>query len=581
MQRHHLTDSRLANMGATAIHDAYLTYANTFAAITQRAPRRFAERDWAAGRADARERLALYRQIIDHSEREIRLLLAERLQDKFVWAGMKAVYSSLIEHHDDWELAETFFNSVTRRIFDTVGVDPQIEFVATDFGLPPTPSNIPVYDSYRPTNDLVTAVEQLIRKYGFQASFAGLRRDCGQITARIKEELAARKTFLTQIDMVKQPFFRGMAVYLVGRLVTPTVVIPFVLALLHDDEGIRVDGVLFDESSVSILFSFARSYFHVEAPRPYDVVQFVRSIIPRKRVAEIYISMGYHKHGKTELYRDLLHHLARSDEQFQIAPGQPGMVMTVFLMPDYDMVFKVIKDRFNQPKKTTRQEVIAKYELVFHHDRAGRLVDAQAFEHLQFSRERFAASLLAELEQQASRTVHAEGDAVVVSHCYVERQVTPLDMYLRQVEPPAAEAAVIEYGRAIKDLAATNIFPGDMLLKNFGVTRHGRVVFYDYDELTPLLDCRFRRFPPGHTYDDELAAEPWFYVAENDIFPEEFLRFMGLSPELQAVFEAHHGDLLCLEFWQETQARIESGDLLHIRPYDDETRLGPEPRHDA
>ena len=566
-----LTDSRLANMGATVIYDAYLTFGTNFQLITHRAHDRFASRDWTGHRTDARQRLELYRQVISHVATQIEHLLADRCQDKLVWASMKAVYSSRIAQNDDWELAETFFNSVTRRIFTTVGVDPQIEFVATDFDFPPTPSHVDVYRIYPPAENIPELIARIITEYDLAAPFACLEWNCQQIDTHLRQRLGDSQ--ITQIDMVKKPFYRGKGAYLLGRIFTTTGMLPLALALLHDEKGIYVDSVLTDENSISILFSFARSYFHVETERPFDLVQFIRSLIPQKRQAEIYISLGYNKHGKTELYRDLLHHLAHSTGQFTIAPGQRGMVMIVFVLPDYDLVFKLIKDQFGYPKRTTRREVMAQYEMVFHHDRAGRLLDAQTFEHLQFSRERFTPRLLEELLQVASRTVQVDGDYVVVHHGYVERRVTPLDLYLQEARAEDAAAAVLDYGQTIKDLAAANIFTGDMLLKNFGVTRHGRVVFYDYDELRPLTDCRFRRFPASFNYEDELSADPWFPIGEDDIFPQEFLRFMGLPPALQEIFVAQHGDLLDIPFWQDIQTRLKAGEIISIIPYAESQRL--------
>ncbi|MCL4868783.1 MAG: bifunctional isocitrate dehydrogenase kinase/phosphatase [Anaerolineae bacterium] len=569
-----LTDSRLANMGAAVIHDAFVAYSQNFNKITRQAQTRFEERDWHGHRADAQQRLGLYGQVINHLVTQIRSLLAERVTDKLVWASMKAVYSSLITTDDDWELAETFFNSVTRRIFATVGVDPQIEFVATDFDMPPTPSPVDVYRSYFPRgHSLEALLLQIVQEYGYQAKFAHLEQDCAQVARRIEAFVAGNAAAITQIDMVKQPFSRGKGAYLIGRIFTSSGMIPLALALLNNDAGIYIDAVILDENGVSVLFSFARSYFHVAITRPFDLVYFVHSLIPRKRKAEIYISLGYNKHGKTELYRDLLRHLAQSTAQFEIAPGQRGMVMIVFTLPDYDMVFKVIKDRFDYPKRTTRAEVIRQYEMVFHHDRAGRLVDAQTFEHLQFRQEQFAPALLAELLAVAGQTVCLEGEYLVVRHAYMERQVTPLDLYLAQAAPQDAAAAVIDYGQAIKDLAAANIFPGDMLLKNFGVTRHGRVVFYDYDELRPLTECNFRRFPPSLHYEDELSAEPWFHIGDDDVFPQEFLRFMGFSPTQQAIFITHHADLLDISYWCETQQRIHAGEIISIIPYTQSQRL--------
>jgi isocitrate dehydrogenase kinase/phosphatase len=303
------------------------------------------------------------------------------------------------------------------------------------------------------------------------------------------------------------------------------------------------------------------------------MVGFLKSIMPRKRVAELYIAIGYNKHGKSELYCDLLQHLDSSQEKFEIAEGERGMVMEVFTMPDYDVVFKVIKDRFPPSKNTTRQEVMAKYYLVFKHDRAGRLVDAQEFEHLKFDRSRFSQDLLEQLQSVAGASVEVDDDHVVIKHAYVERRVRPLNVYLDEVGGSEARAAIIDYGQAIKDLAATNIFPGDMLLKNFGVTRHGRVVFYDYDELSLLSDCNFRLMPPPRSYEEELSDEPWFAVGEGDIFPEEFKYFLGLKRELKDLFVKQHSDLFGVDFWHQTQSRIKAQKIIDIFPYEPSRRL--------
>jgi isocitrate dehydrogenase kinase/phosphatase len=330
---------------------------------------------------------------------------------------------------------------------------------------------------------------------------------------------------------------------------------------------------LLDEDEVSILFSFARSYFHVAIDRPYDLVRFLKTIMPRKRTAELYISIGYNKHGKTELYRDLLHHLAASDDSFEIARGQPGMVMVVYTMPAFDLVFKTIRDYFEYPKRTTRRSVMEKYHLVFKHDRAGRLVDAQEFEHLQFERARFDEALLAELQEEAGKSVDFCEDQIIIKHAYVERRIIPLDIYVREADEAAARAAVVEYGNAIKDLAVSNIFPGDMLLKNFGVTRHGRVVFYDYDELCLLTSCNFRTVPPAPSYEDELAPEPWYSVDENDVFPEQFPHFVGIHGKLRDVFLEHHADLFDVTYWRGVQERLQAGEIIGILPYAEERHL--------
>jgi isocitrate dehydrogenase kinase/phosphatase len=307
---------------------------------------------------------------------------------------------------------------------------------------------------------------------------------------------------------------------------------------------------------------------------PRALVDFLQSILPIRRRSELYISIGFNKHGKTELYRELLSHLAQTPERFEDAPGERGLVMIVFTLPSLELVFKVIRERFGPPKSTSREEVKQKYDQVFARDRAGRLADAQVFEHLAFEASRFDPGLLDELLREAEGTVRLEGDRVVIDHLYAEKRVRPLNLVLREAEPEAARAAVLDYGQAIRDLAATNTFPGDLLLKNFGVTRNGRVIFYDYDEFSLVTECRFRQMPTASSDEQEMSGEPWFYVAPGDVFPEEFLRFLGLLPHLRQAFVEAHGELLTAAWWRELQARLEEGELVDIFPYSPERRLG-------
>ena len=569
------TDSRLANMAANAIHDAFRVYRTEFKDCTRLSKQLFETCDWAAVQENAVTRLDLYRHVVDDVEAVIRELLGERINSRLVWASAKAVYSGLIINRNAWEQAETFFNSVTRRVFTTVGVDEQIEFVATDFDSPPTPSQKPVYRTFirqTSTHDLFT---DILTAVSLTVPYQNLKRDCQLIEKAVAERLRqiGALRFVTQVEVVDSLFFRGKGAYVVGRMFSGSHMIPLALALLNGEDGIYVDAVLLNETDVSILFSFTRSYFHVVVERPFDLVRFLKSILPRKRDAELYISIGYNKHGKTELYRDLLHHLAASDDTFKIARGEKGMVMTVFAMPAYDVVFKIIKDHFAHPKKNTRQGVMDKYRLVFRHDRAGRLIDAQEFEFLQFERSRFDADLLEELLTVAPSTVCVEDDFVIIKHCYVERAIIPLNIFLTEATEEAAMHATIDYGNAIKDMAITNIFPGDMLLKNFGVTRHGRVVFYDYDELCLLETCNFRKIPQSAYYEDDLASEPWFPVADNDYFPEEFEQFMGLNGRLRQIFHEHHSDLYDYKYWQSIQTRLNEGEFIDMFPYAQNRRL--------
>ncbi len=564
----------LAEHGASVMHAAFLSYRAEFKAITCRAQIRFERRDWHGMQDDALERLELYKKIVDRAVAEIQTVLGEAAKHEAIWMQMKARYSRCISGYGDFEIAETFFNSITRRIFATVGVDPGREYVDSDFNAPPARSLQPVYRIYAPAPTTDDLLRQVTADYAFGAIYDDLDRDVALAARAIDAHLqAAAVRSLETVETLKAVFYRNTGAYIVGRIRSGGRIIPLVLALRHPPEGIVIDAVLMHEDDVSVVFSYTRSYFHVEAENPDETIEFLRSILPLKRVADLYISIGYNKHGKTELYRDLLRHLATSSDKFEIARGDKGMVMLVFDLPSYDVVFKIIKDTFAYPKTTSRQDVMEKYALVFKHDKAGRLIDAQEYEHLEFERSRFSDELVGELLKTAANSVTVSGDRIAIKHLYTERRMTPLNLYTREMPEAAAREAITDYGQAVKDLAATNIFPGDMLLKNFGVTRHGRVVFYDYDELCLLTDCNFRELPESNDADEELSADPWFYVGPNDIFPEEFIRFFGLPPHLREAFLQAHGDLLKVEFWTRMQERHRAGEVVDIFSYKQSKRL--------
>jgi isocitrate dehydrogenase kinase/phosphatase len=565
----------LAIQGAQAIQAGFEAYQARFKEITRRAKDRFESRDWRGAQRDAVERLDLYAEVIWQVVQEVQSLLQEDTLSQPVWAQMKACYSQLIAGRDDFELAETFFNSVTRRIFATVGVDREIEFVDSDFEALPERSAGCVYQVYTLEEDTWKLLLSVLGDYRFGVPFADLERDArlaaGAIDAHIQESWGGGD--YEKIDFIRSVFYRGKGAYLVGRIHRRGELCPVILALLNTPEGILVDAALLTWNDTSIIFSYARSYFHVEVKVPHELISFLHSIMPHKRIAELYISIGYNKHGKTELYRDLLRHLEHSNDKFEIARGERGMVMAVFTLPSYDMVFKVIKDKFAEPKNTTRRDVMEHYQLVFKHDRAGRLIDAQEFEHIKFDRSRFSDELTRELLEHAPSSVRLENEAVVIDHLYTERRTIPLDIFVREAGEAAVQDAVLDYGQAIKDMAATNIFPGDILLKNFGVTRNGRVVFYDYDELTLLTECKFRRIPPPSSFQEEYESEPWFFVGKNDIFPEEFRTFLGLMGTYRELFIDHHSDLFSVEFWRMMQKRHEAGEVMDIFPYRENKRL--------
>ena len=567
-----LTDSRLAVLCAEAARDAFVEYERHFDEITRRARDRFLTRDWRGSFDDSRERLRLYSLILDSLTHRTRELMADRLDHRAVWSATKAAYSALIAKSDRSEIAESFFNSLTRRIFATEGVNQAIEFVDTDFDVSASEQQqiARIYSGGTLTKlmaDLLT--DKAVG--GFAPERWSNLRDSVESAAK---RLEAALPDASAIEIVAAVFYRGRGAYMIGRAFRGDTSISVAFCFLHPDEsGVVLDALLIGEADLAILFSFTRAYFRVNAPCPFVSVRWLRDLMPGKRLADLYNAIGYNRHAKTEFYRDFVRQLQNSGDHFVPAEGTRGMVMIVFTLPSYDVVFKLIRDHFDQPKDSDRNDVMRRYKLVFEHDRAGRLIEAHEFEHLRIPRNRFDPALLEELLRDAASIVRIEGEDVIIGHAYVERRVRPLNLFFRRADDAAAVHAACDYAKAIKDLAASNIFPGDLLTKNFGLTRRDRVVFYDYDELCFLTDCNFRELPQSQSYEEEISAEPWFSVRVNDIFPEEFLRFLSFPSVAGDQLMKQHGDLFHPKFWRDMQETIQAGEFPEVLPYAPERRL--------
>ena len=559
----------LAESLAELVAQGFAAWEQAFAGVTRRARGRFERRDWRGGLADAEERILLYRRCMDALVCEAAALLGEHARDADVWAAARDGYAARVGARPDAELAETFYNSLTRRLLGTVGIEPRIDFTGEpgDREAPASRERLALATWRDPV--LVTMVEHVLALPAWASPWEDLARDVRRVAQRL-ESVAWRRGGVPRVDaveMVPTPFYRGQAAYLVGRAFGEQGgAFPLVIAVRHGEAGLYVDTVLTTADDASVVFGFSWSYLHVEAPRPGALVDVLGELMPNKRVDELYTAIGHNKHGKTALWRSLRDHVASGKARFDFAPGAEGLVMAVFMLPALNVVFKVIKDTFGPPKRTTRREVMERYHLVFVHDRVGRLADAQEFEQLELDARCFAPGLVDYLTSVAPATVRVEGEHVVIAHCYAERRVMPLDVYLRQADEEEARDAIVDYGNAIRDLAAAGIFTGDLLLKNFGVTRHGRVIFYDYDELCLLDECRFLALPE-HDPLDEGMGEPAFHVGEHDIFPEEFLPFLVPRGPLRDAFLARHADLLTPEFWTRMQERVALGEVPDSMPY--------------
>ena len=554
---------------AEQLVEAFLRYNADFRELTQRAARCFEERDWQQGRANAVARIELYEQAVGRALGELGSTIDASESGKAAWTAVKDRYAELIREYPDNAFFKTFFSSISRRLFNTVGVDPRMEFVAADVLLDEKPLDDKDVRTYANRGALRFVIDQVLSDFSFGVPYRDRERTIRFVSAEI--EAYCRENNLQQdleaVELLVPIFYRATRAFIVGHIGGEDWITPLVIAFRNTGDGVVADAVILSRNDVSMLFGFTRSYFHVDLEHVGATVGFLQRLMPRKPMDEIYTVLGRAKQGKTERYRLFFEHLRDSHDLIVRARGVKGMVMEVFTLPSYDVVFKVIRDRFDYPKTSSRDEVMAKYKLVFMRDRAGRLVDAQEFRQLRFPRRRFDPELLDDLLEECGSTCRVEGDDVVVEHAYIERRLVPLNLYLETATDEQAAAAAIEYGQAIKDLALSNIFAGDLLLKNFGVSRHGRVIFYDYDELCLVTDCRFRRMPEPQDDIDEMRPGAWFYVGPNDIFPEQFIDFLGFKAYGKQAFLEHHGDLLTPEYWNSLKQRLEAGEIFEVLPY--------------
>ncbi len=565
------TTRRATDLVLTGFDD----YNASFSDLSRRGKRRFEAGDRVGMRSDVVARMGLYDASVDEVIGRLEELLANRLFSRSVWKEIRKTYARNIRGRLDAELYKTFFNTISRRLFKTRGVDPAIEFVALDIQPTDRITHPVSRHTYAVGSDLPETFTRILSDYRFSLPYGAIEQDGERLAERMRSEfLDAGEVAVTSIELLETVFYREGRAYLVGRAFGRDRYLPCVIALVQEDNQVRVDALLARRLQVSILFGYTFSYFLADLPTVGDAVVFLRTLLPDKPIDELYTVLGRAKQGKTERYRAFVRELlARPEETMVEADGQRGMVMAVFTLPSYPLVFKLLRDRFAPVKTIRRHEVIERYHMVHRHDRVGRLLDVQEFKDLRFPRDQFSTALLDELLAECRRIVRLDDDTVVIRHSFVERRVRPLDLYLKEVDEAAAHHAVIDMGQALKDLARSNIFAGDLLPKNFGVTRSGRVVFYDYDELTLLTECNFRHMPKANNDFELYSDETWFHVDDNDVFPEEFPRFLALKPDLLEILREAHGELFDAGWWQQVQSRICSGESLDVPPYTDDARL--------
>ena len=546
-----------------------------FLEVTAGAQQRFEQADWPAVQAAMKQRIHLYDHHVGLVVAQLKCITGPHFYDAAFLIRVKNCYSELLPDYPRAEIAESFFNSVYCRIFKHRDLTADKLYIFSE--QPSHPQRNcprPLARQYPVQGDLMTTLEKVLGDLPMRLPWENAPRDADYIATALQQRFSAAQLSDAVIEMATEIFYRNKAAWIIGKIRIGQQVFPLLLPVhLGQKCALFVDACLTDSNDASIVFGFARSYFMVYAPQPGALVEWLREILPAKTTAELYSAIGCQKHAKTECYREHLRFMAQTDESFIVAPGVKGMVMLVFTLPGSDRVFKVIKDRFAPQKDVTEAQVMACYQLVKEHDRVGRMADTQEFEHFILPKKNISPELMAELQREVPAKMEDLGSSIVLRHLYIERRMTPLNLYLEQASDQQLYDVIEEYGNAIKQLAAANIFPGDMLFKNFGVTRHGRVVFYDYDEICYMTEVNFRNIPSPRFPEDELASEPWYSIAENDVFPEEFRYFLCTDPRIRSVLENLHGDIFIPDYWQGLQQRILKGYVEDVYAYKQSQRF--------
>lgn len=582
MQEEHSTlMNKTARRLAKAILNGFDAFFAEYKNITYGAQGRFERADWQDIQTAMRQRLDLYKQKVTTVADSAHAITGQDLRDRDLWKIAKTEYAVIIQGHRNFEITQTFFNSVYCFVFGHEKIRDLHAFVMEPADqLVPLPGE-DVILRFRFDGDRRAAIRQVLASCGFNIPFEDETRDTEYIL-NIIDSVFQPAFGACQgdvwIETLESLFFRNKAAYLVGRIVSDDISMPFVLPLLNNEQGaVYADTLLHDPDDISIVFSFTRSYFMVDASTPSEYIRFLKSIMPNKEIFELYSAIGFPKHSKTVYYRRAVDMTLASDDSYVIAPGIKGMVMLVFTRDNFDYVYKLIKEKFTPPKDTTREHVRDCYSLVKRWERGGRMADTQEFNNLAFDKRRFSAELMAELKKEVPSLLEENGNVLLIRHCYIERKMVPLNMYIQNCTDAQLYNVMDEYGNAIKQLAAGNLFPGDMLLKNFGVTRHGRVVFYDYDEICPLTECNFRRLPQPVTEEQTFASKPWYHVEPNDIFPEEFRLFFSGNRRARDVFDQLHSELYDPDYWMDLQAKIRDGYVADVFPYRKKQRFQQRP----
>lgn len=576
-----MTDHPKSKLVTRIIRQGFKRHFSLFHKSTEQAKDFFEQSNWEALQQLSEKRISFYDLRVTETVKRLRNQLGVDSYDETLWSQVRLQYGQYLAFHPQAELAETYYNSVFSNLFHRRYYTKENIFIESALAKRLPAQKESVYSCYFPAmKGLKNTIADILLGLDFNAEFIDLNTNIKKLinAFRRQSDHSGFETHQLRFDILNSVFYRNKAAYVVGRVVSPRGFQPFVIPILsNSNKQLYLDALITNADQLAIIFSFTRAYFFVNAQVPSALVTFLRELIPNKTLAELYSSIGLYKQAKNEFYRELLNHLHTHDDQFMVSPGIKGMVMTVFTLPNYPYVFKIIKDKFGGSKTLTREGVKGRYLLVKRHDRVGRMADTMEYSRFAFPLDRLSDELLKELKKTASSLLEFDGDQLIINHLYAQRKMIPLNLYLDDAKPEEVEAAIYDYGLALKEMISANIFPGDMLLKNFGLTRHKRVVFYDYDEVQYLLDMNFREIPEAMTPEQEMASEPWYHVGPNDVFPEEFITFLSTDPKIRQMFKRMHPELFDVDYWHKAQERLRLGYIDDVFPYPQSQRFIRQP----
>ncbi len=550
-----MQQEKLANF----VLDECASYYAAFQSFSHVAKLQFEHQRWNAQRSTNFTRLNLANRHIELCYRKITAQLPEDESTRLFWSDVKALARKNLADVPSI-FFESFLYDIEQALYPVVAPT-EDNFVDAMPAIQKECTELISLHGYYPFYDLSA---QIIRTTDFAEPYEDIAARAALLANHL-QKIAGKATI--EVTLLSQLFYRNQHAYLVGLLRQETRLTPLAIPFINTEKGIRADAFLFTELEITRIFEFTRSYFLVNTADPEGLVAFLQTVMPHKRTEQLVINLGYQEWGKMLVQHNFKSHASSCGQKLHHAPGIRGMVMLVFTLPDYPLVFKVIKDDIPLPKTTTREKVLGKYKLVAEHDRVGRLADVQLFKHWTFPVQAFDDQLLADLKTMCREYVHIHDREVIFVQLFSERKMVPLNIFLEENDEEAITRVIIDYGRAIKEMAMSNLFPGDLLTKNFGVTSDLRVVFYDYDEVVLLTDCDFLKLPVPR-YEEELwDSEPWIVVHENDIFPEELENFMVPEGPYRQLFREHHGDLFGTDFWNHWKDFHKNKGFTDIQPY--------------